>query len=96
MEVSRPAAPDEELNPFGPAEMARTLAWFFMAGGLLGGASLLVHHSPDANVAVLTTNTSSAFVAGLVLLKIGGRLPTWAIAAFLGVCILSLTNASYF
>jgi diguanylate cyclase (GGDEF)-like protein len=95
MEFSRPAAPDE-LSPFGAAEMARTLAWFYMAGGLLGGLSLLAPHAPEANVVVLAINTSSAFVAGVLLLRIGDRLPAWAISAFLAVGTLVITNAAYF
>jgi len=76
--------------------MALTLACFFMAGSVLGFLSLLGPRAPEANVALLVVNAGVALVVGLVLLRIGGRLPVTAVSLFLSAGTLAITSAGYF
>ena len=58
---------------------ARALALLFLAGGTIGAVSMLLPHSADANAAALWSNVALAWLAGLLLLTIGARLPDWAL-----------------
>lgn len=73
--------------------MARTLAWFYMAGGVVGILSLLAPLDPGANVPGLISNCVLAFVAGLLLFRFGPRMPHWAIAVFLSGGSIMITTA---
>ena len=73
--------------------MARTLAWFYMAGGVIGILSLLAPLDPGANLLGLIGNSVIAFVAGALLFRIGSRLPQWAIAVFLLGGSIMITTA---
>ncbi len=75
----------EERNPFGVADMARTLAWFYFAGGVVGLLSLLVPMHASANVAGLIGNCTLAFVAAAFLFITGDRLPRWVVGVSLAI-----------
>ena len=75
--------------------MARTLACFFLAGSLLGFLSLLAPRAPQAELQWLLLNSSLALVCGLVLLRVGGRLPPTAVSFFLAGGTLVITTAGY-
>ncbi len=85
-----------ENGPFGAADMARTLAYFYVAGGIVGLLSLLAPTAPGANVAGLVGNCVVAFAAGIVLFVGGRRLPAAAIALFLAAGTLMITAAIWF
>ena len=82
-----------DRNPFGAADMARTLAWFYVAGGVVGVLSLLAPTDPGANVPALVANCAIAWAAGLLLFAIGDRLPRQAISVFLAAGSLLITVA---
>ena len=85
--------PARDRNPFGAADMARTLAWFYVAGGVVGLLSLLAPLDPGANVPGLVANCTIAFLSGALLFRVGGRLPHWAIAVFLSGGSMMITTA---
>lgn len=93
MAVGRPQDPAQDRDPFGPADMARTLAWFYMAGGVVGVLSLLAPLDPGANLLGLLANALIAFAAGAVLFRVGPRLPHWAIAVCLSGGSIMITTA---
>ncbi len=76
--------------------MALTLACFFLAGSGLGFLSLLAPRAAEANAAMLAVNCTVALVAGVVLLRVGGRLPVTAVSLFLLGGTLMITSAGYF
>ena len=59
--------------------MARTLAWFYLAGGVVGLLSLLAPMHPSAVVPGLIGNCAIAFGAAAFLFATGDRLPRWAV-----------------
>ena len=73
--------------------MARTLGWFYVAGGVVGGLSLLAPLDPGASLPGLISNCVIAFASGLVLFRFGPRLPHWAIGVFLLVGSVMITTA---
>ena len=83
----------EQRNPFGAADMARTLAWFYLAGGAVGLLSLLAPLHPEAVLPGLIANCVIAFAAAAFLFTAGDRLPRWAIGAFLALGSLAITMA---
>ena len=83
----------QDRNPFGAADMARTLAWFYIAGGVVGLLSLLAPTDPGANVPALVANCAIAWAAGGVLFAVGDRLPHGAISVFLALGSLVITLA---
>jgi diguanylate cyclase (GGDEF)-like protein len=85
--------PARDRDPFGAVDMARTLAWFYVAGGVVGLLSLLAPLHEGANLAGLILNSTVAFVAGVVLFRVGPRLPHWAIAGFLLGGSIMITTA---
>ena len=93
MAVGSSSNPARDRNPFGAADMARTLAWFYLAGGVLGLFSLLAPLDPGANVVGLVANCAGAFVAGLLLFRFGARLPHQAIAVFLALGSILISTA---
>ena len=68
MAVGRTPNAARDHDPFGPADMARTLAWFYTAGGVVGMLSLLAPLDPGANVLGLIANCAAAFVSGAAAL----------------------------
>ena len=83
----------DERAPFGAADMARTLAWFYLAGGFLGLMSLMAPMHPEANVPGLVVNCAVALAAALFLFAVGGRLPRASIGLLLGLGSVVITTA---
>jgi diguanylate cyclase (GGDEF)-like protein len=96
MAAGRPPDPARDRNPFSAADMARTLAWFYVAGGVVGLFSLLAPMDPGASLPGLIVNCTIAFVAGLLLFRIGHRLTHRAIAVFLMGGSIMITTAVLF
>jgi diguanylate cyclase (GGDEF)-like protein len=69
---------------------ARALALLFLAGGTIGAVSMVLPHSADAGDAALWSNVALAWLAGLLLLTLGPRLPDWAlhVALVLGAVLV--------
>lgn len=93
---SRASQPDGERSPFGPEEMALTLACFFLAGAGLGYVSLLAPRAPEGDLALLLGTSTAALITGLVLLAVGRRLTVTAVSLFLALGTLAITSAGYF
>lgn len=72
-----------EDHPFGSEEMARTLAFLFMAGGALCLLTVAVDHRPGTDVTGVVATALAALAAGGVLLRLGTRLSVEAVAGFL-------------
>jgi diguanylate cyclase (GGDEF)-like protein/putative nucleotidyltransferase with HDIG domain len=92
MDSDRPAV---DITLGRPA-MARTLAWFYLAGATLGGLSLLMPHSSTADIAGMVVVIGIACAVGGVLLAGADRLPEVAIPAFLAGGSLLISSAVYF
>ena len=80
------ADPDQRLP-------ARALGWLYIAGASIGLVSLLLPHSRAADDAGLYSNVVLAYVAGVLLLRFGPRLPAWALHATLVAGALLVTRA---
>ena len=72
---------------------AGALGWLFVAGASIGLVSLLLPHSPAAHDVGLYSNVALAYVGGIVLLRLGPRVPAWALHAALLVGVLLITRA---
>ena len=83
-------------HPFGAEEMARTLAFLFMAGGTLCLLTVAVHHRETTDVAGVVATAVAALLVGLVLLRVGSRLSVEAVAGFLAVGTGAITSVVYF
>src|SRR4051794_22789196 len=92
MDSDRPAV-DVTL---GRPAMARTLAWFYVAGATLGGLSLLVPHSSTADIVGMGATIGVAYAGGGLLLAGADRLPEVAIPAFLTLGSLLISAGVYF
>src|SRR5205807_6462353 len=57
----------------------RALGSLFLAGATIGLLSLLLPHSPNADVAGLYSNVALAFAAGIALWVLGARVPGWSL-----------------
>jgi diguanylate cyclase (GGDEF)-like protein len=57
---------------------ARAMALLFLAGGTIGAVSMILPHSAKANDAALWSNIALAYLAGVLLVVIGARMPGWA------------------
>src|SRR3954465_154309 len=57
---------------------ARAMALLFLAGGTIGAVSMVLPHPADANEAALWSNIAFAYLAGVMLVAFGARLPGWA------------------
>ncbi len=83
-------------HPFGSEEMARTLAFLFMAGGCLSLLTVAVDHRPETVVAGVAATGVAAVALGLVLLRLGSRLPVAGVAVFLALGTGAITTVVYF
>ena len=72
---------------------ARAMALLFIAGGTIGAVSLVLPHSATANAGALWSNIALAWLAGLLLVAFGARLPAWAFHVGLVVGALLVTRA---
>jgi diguanylate cyclase (GGDEF)-like protein len=79
----------------GRLAMARTLAYFYLAGASLGLASLAVPHGPDTNGAALLVLISLGYAGGFLLLIGGRRLPDFANPLLLALGTVVISVAVY-
>src|SRR3712207_3632620 len=78
----------------GRPGMARTLAYFYLAGAALGLASLALPHTGTPTVAAAVLIGMAAFT-GVLLLARGADLPQATIPGFLAAGTLLITAAVY-
>ena len=76
--------------------MATVLGALFVAGGTIGGLSLLLPHPSSFDSPALWSNVVLAYVAGVILLLLRNRVATWTlpIIVFAGTAIV--TRAVYY
>src|SRR3954451_3884860 len=72
---------------------ARAMALLFLAGGTIGAISMVLPHSVKANEAALWSNIALAYLAGVLLVALGARLPGWAFHVGLVVGALLIMRA---
>ena len=77
----------------GFALATRALGSLFIAGALIGLLSILLPHSAAANDGGLYVNISVAFVAGIGMLVLGARLPSWSLHYLLAAGAVLITRA---
>jgi diguanylate cyclase (GGDEF)-like protein len=75
--------------------MARTLAYFYLAGAALAACTLLVPGVPEERLAPMLVLIALAFVCGLLLHAHGHRLPDAAVPVFLAIGSAAITAAVY-
>jgi diguanylate cyclase (GGDEF)-like protein len=91
------AAPEQVDISVDSSIRARAMALLFLAGGTIGAVSMVLPHSATANDAALWSNIALAYLAGVLLVALGRRLPAWAFHVFLavgGVLVLRATLVS--
>ena len=76
--------------------MARTLAWFYMSGAVMGGIALLLPRHADSRLLPLAATAMFAFAVGVFMYLRADRLPPWAIPLLLSGATLLITAAVYF
>jgi diguanylate cyclase (GGDEF)-like protein len=69
------------------------MALLFLAGGTIGALSMVLPHSVKANDAALWSNIALAYLAGVLLVAFGARLPRWAFHVALAIGALLVTRA---
>jgi diguanylate cyclase (GGDEF)-like protein len=72
---------------------ARAMASLYLAGAVIGAISMVLPHSAEADDAALWSNIALAFLGGVVLFALGGRLPRWAFHLALATGSLLVTRA---
>jgi diguanylate cyclase (GGDEF)-like protein len=72
---------------------ARALALLFLAGGTIGALSMVLPHSAKAGDAALWSNIALAYLAGVLLVAFGARLPGWAFHVALAIGGVLVTRA---
>ena len=83
-------------GPLGRPAMARTLAYFYLAGATLGLGSLFIEHPSDASLSGIAGVAAVCYLAAAVLYLRASRLPEPAIPGFLAVGTLLITAAIVF
>ncbi len=76
--------------------MATVLGWLFMAGGIIGGLSLLLPHPSSFDSPALWSNVVIAFAAGAVLLFVRNRLTGWMLQVIVLAGTVVVTRAVYY
>jgi diguanylate cyclase (GGDEF)-like protein len=69
------------------------MALLFLAGGTIGAISMVLPHSVKANEAALWSSIALAYLAGVLLVALGARLPGWAFHVGLVVGALLIMRA---
>src|SRR3954469_11748979 len=92
MDSARPALE----STLGRPAMARMLGWFYLAGAVLGGLSLVLPHARDTDVLGVVAVVAVAFLGGGLLVTGANLLPAVAIPGFLVVGSLLITASVYF
>ena len=83
-------------HPFGQEEMARTLAFLFIAGGTTVLLSLAAGHAPDTDARGVVITAALAVIIGPVLLAVGQRPPEWGVPLFLVCGTTAITSVVFF
>jgi diguanylate cyclase (GGDEF)-like protein len=76
--MASPAASEHVDISLDSSVRARAMATLFLAGATIGALSLVLPHAEGANDAALWSNVALAYLGGLLLVVIGGRLPSWS------------------
>ncbi len=79
-----------------PRTMATVLGGLFLAGGIIGGLSLLLPHPSSFDSPALWSNVVIAFASGVALLLLRNRLTGWAIQLLVLAGTLVVTRAVYY
>jgi diguanylate cyclase (GGDEF)-like protein len=86
-----PASPNDD-----PRTLARLLGALFIGGGVLGALTLLLPHPSSFDDPVLWGNTTIAAVAGIAIVALAGRLPSWLLPIGAAFGTLAVTRAIYY
>ena|GEM_PF-966615 len=81
---------------FSRALMARSLAYLFTGGALIGCLTLMFPHDPAAQDGWLYGLAGLAVTVGLIVLWSAHSIPTWALHVALAIGSLILVAANYF
>ncbi len=76
--------------------MAAVLGLLFLAGGTIGGLSLLLPHPSEYDAPNLWSNVVLAFASGVVLLALRNRLPRWSLPIIVLGGTAVVTRAVYY
>ena len=87
-------APNDSLP--GPAELARSLGYAFVAGATVALLLALLPHSGGTNETGILSLVALAYTVGLICLHAEDRLPTWATPAALALSTVLVTYAVEF
>jgi diguanylate cyclase (GGDEF)-like protein len=92
--VDSAEAPNDSLP--GPAALARSLGYAFLAGGTIALILTLVPNSKDTNETGILSLVALAYLVGLICLRAQDRLPSWAPPAALALATILVTYAVEF
>ena len=87
-------APNDSLP--GPAALARSLGYAFVAGASVALLLTLVSNSEQTNETGILSLVALAYAVGLICLRAEDRLPTWATPAALALATVLVTYAVEF
>ena len=87
-------APNDSLP--GPAELARSLGYAFVAGATLALVLTLLPNSAETNESGILSLVALAYTVGLICLRAQDRLPSWALPAALALATILVTYAVEF
>src|SRR5688500_5424391 len=84
-------APNDSLP--GPAALARSLGYAFIAGATIALLLTVLPNSSDTNETGILSLVALAYAVGLICLHVEDRLPTWATPAALALATILVTYA---
>jgi diguanylate cyclase (GGDEF)-like protein len=87
-------APNDSLP--GPAALARSLGYAFVAGATVALVLTLVPNSAETNETGILSLVALAYAVGLICLRAEDRLPSWATPAALALATVLITYAVEF
>ena len=79
-----------------PRTMTTVLGGLFLAGGTIGGLSLLLPHPSSFDSPALWSNVVLAYLAGVALLLVRNRLPAWSLPLIVLGGTAVVTRAVYY
>src|SRR5688572_28128249 len=80
----------------GPAALARSLGYAFVAGGTIALVLTLLPNSADTNETGILSLIALAYAVGLICIRAEDRLPSWATPAALALATVLVTYAVEF